>query len=104
MENVRPIDANAAKALIKDFAKAIACENGGVDNYTFVLKEAYDIVSEAQTLDYAPVRHAHWIENQDGGVCSDCWNGLKVYKKIRPMIVFCPFCGAKMDGGKNDES
>lgn len=89
MENVRPIDANSIH-----YTRVLAQK--GLD----MELAAKSSIESMPTLDYEPVRHAHWIENQDGGVCSDCRNGLKVYKKIRPMIVFCPFCGDKMDGGK----
>lgn len=49
------------------------------------------------TVDAVPVVHGKWIDTKDGGVCSMCKSGLKIYKKIRPLISFCPFCGARMD-------
>lgn len=45
-----------------------------------------------------PVVHAPWIETKDGGVCGRCRSGMKQYKRIRYLIAWCPFCGAKMDG------
>ena len=52
---------------------------------------------EAPTIDAEPVRHGKWIDTNDGGICSMCKSGLKIYKKIRPLISFCPFCGARME-------
>ena len=49
------------------------------------------------TVDAEPVRHGKWIDTNDGGICSMCKSGLKIYKKIRPLISFCPFCGARME-------
>jgi len=98
MENVRPIDANELSETLEIARGQYIAEGEYVSAalascFAGILREE----SMTPTLDCESVRHAHWIENQDGGVCSDCRNGLKVYKKIRPMIVFCPFCGAKME-------
>ena len=61
--------------------------------------------------DVVPVRHAHWIENEDYSLtCSACGHttyetvrearGDGVYEVLDPY--FCPKCSAKMDGGKNE--
>ena len=54
-------------------------------------------LNEMDIVDAVPVVHGKWIDTKDGGVCSMCKSGLKIYKKIRPLISFCPFCGARMD-------
>lgn len=56
-----------------------------------------DDVTRLLSLDAEPVRHGKWIDTNDGGICSMCKSGFKIYKKIRPLISFCPFCGAKME-------
>lgn len=43
---------------------------------------------------FTPVRHGRWLLD---GRCSECWvNPLTTGK------VYCPNCGAKMDGGKEE--
>ena len=48
-------------------------------------------------LGYEKIRYGRWIEDEYGILrCSECQHG-KVYKTN-----YCPNCGAKMDGGEND--
>ena len=55
-------------------------------------------------VDAVEVVHGRWIG--ETGVymwrqnCSIC-NG-PVYNKMKPYYNYCPFCGAKMDGGNED--
>lgn len=51
----------------------------------------------AERTDVLEIKVGKWIDTKDGGVCSMCKNGLKIYKKIRPLISFCPFCGTRME-------
>ena len=47
-----------------------------------------------------PVKHGRWIINSDGYYpqCSECMNE----PQGRIMTNFCPNCGAKMDGDRDD--
>lgn len=87
---MRPIDADALKERAKEME--IFMPYGG-DGTTMAV-EVYSI-DNMPTLDYAPVRHGEWIE---GLKCSECGN----VDWTKPN--FCPYCGAKMDGGKKDEN
>ena len=52
--------------------------------------------------DVQEIKHGEWIMtcNGDYYYCSECLN----YKKpIDREFFYCPNCGAKMDGGKEDE-
>ena len=63
---------------------------------------AYDVIM-LPTEDVAPVRHGHWETNSDRPdslICSVCKCGFDMWK--HDPHNFCPNCGAKMDGGKND--
>lgn len=52
------------------------------------------IHGEAELVEYAPVVHGRW---KPGSVCSVCdMQALDWYK-------FCPNCGARMDGGADDD-
>lgn len=49
------------------------------------------------------VKHGHWIEDIDLLChirCSECDNGIDWRNAKKPN--YCPNCGAKMDGDKND--
>lgn len=58
-------------------------------------------VSDAPTADVAPVVHGQWVDNGISDFlfseCSVCGFacGLNIF-------FYCPYCGAKMDGGDND--
>lgn len=56
-----------------------------------------DELEEAETEDVAPVVHAHWKEDGEVCVCSNCgeehaWGGYRAD--------YCDVCGAKMDEGE----
>ena len=71
---------------------------------------AQDLLDQAPLVDAEPVRHGQWetkeyttedsfddwivIHHEE--VCSECGKGQGERSK------FCPNCGAKMDGGKQD--
>ena len=78
------------------------------------MKSMYDAISldgmikalnDAPTVDAVEVVHGHWIECE-GTVCSVC---NKHFFTDGPWAVancranYCPNCGAKMDGGNEDE-
>lgn len=67
---------------------------------------AEDAVNEAPTVDAEPVRHGKWIGTEFDGYA----DGVPVYyewkcsacgcivEEEEPTWIFCPNCGAKMDG------
>lgn len=73
------------------------------DNVLMIREEAYDAVhaiiekiNNAPTVDAEPVRHGHWIENDNGTyTCSECqaWIPNEQHYYAR----YCLHCGAKMD-------
>ena len=62
-------------------------------------------VSEAPTIDAEPVRHGTWKLINTPSMfmrmleCSGCKGRVGTTVKTN----YCPHCGAKMDGGENDE-
>lgn len=77
------------------------------------LYDAIDNVKNLPSADVMPVRHGHWIEkntNKDGThniYCNECGEYIKSKGHanswyVRHALLYCPNCGAKMDGG-NDE-
>ena len=73
-------------------------ENGHVP-LPVILQNIMDIPA----ADVAPVRHGRWECNKPCPVCGgDRFEGLDadIWADWEPP--YCPNCGAKMDGGKND--
>lgn len=75
-----------------------------------VEKEKYDrllenslIVSTAlqeyQKADVAPVVHGYWDSDGHTVACSNC-HTLNLHQRAWE---YCPYCGAKMDGGDGDD-
>lgn len=59
------------------------------------------IVRNAPAINAAPVVHGEWIElheenGHEVGTCSHC-------RHVRIVDNYCPNCGAKMDGGNDND-
>ena len=99
---VRPIDANALCAILE--AKA---DMALVPEYKHAFLNVQEMVNTMPTIVAEPVRHGHWIKVLGGNGlvstirCSECDNC------DNPSYIqgnYCWFCGAKMDGEKDDEN
>ena len=68
---------------------------------------AMNAIDEIPAADVAPVRHGHWIEQENWApddyyyTCSACGEDYNTIDGT-PDYNFCPHCGAKMDE-KEDE-
>lgn len=81
---------------------------GRADSPPFTLltpEEFAEYLYELPAADVAPVVHGRWVTHYRSGTpvaegyvstCCDMWNNHKRN--------YCPSCGAKMDGGDNDEA
>lgn len=59
------------------------------------------VVKEQPTVDAVPVVHGRWIAQDSGRtrfMCSECKS-----KNHHGHENYCPNCGARMDGGENNE-
>ena len=74
--------------------------------------ECEQIIEQAPTADVAEVKHGFWKKSQFSGrsgfysvrdvICSECGiYSTFLQHEIRPDY-YCPNCGAKMDGGKEE--
>lgn len=68
----------------------------------------FDAIKNAPTVDAVPVKHGHWIEEDEEIIeykCSEC--GVYQYGNFGEILNgefhFCPNCGAKMDVERKDE-
>ena len=91
-------------------ADALRCE---IDGCSF--ESGYDagkvliMIAEAPTVDAVEVVHGRWVDNMvRNWHCSVC--GKKVPRQVYfdgycydDKLNYCPNCGAKMDGGNEDE-
>ena len=60
-------------------------------------------IMDIPAADVSPVRHGRWETNSDRPdslICSVCKCGFDMWK--HDPHNYCPNCGSKMDGGKND--
>lgn len=60
-----------------------------------------EFIQSRPTIDAEPVRHGRWEEYEIPHIicCSECDWGTGVDERSN----YCPNCGAKMDGGNNDD-
>ena len=69
----------------------------GYEYYLGALHDVADDLRQIPTIDAVPVVHGEWKEAPTAWRCSVCeCDAPHTYPH-------CPFCGAKMDGGKEDE-
>lgn len=99
-KEVRLIDANVL--LEKQYN--IDTWNTAIGDFGLPVVEVYDI-QDAPTIEAEPVRHGEWKKAELGGVnhckCSKC--DYPVTEGEAEVFAFCPRCGAKMDGGSDND-
>lgn len=70
----------------------------------------YTTEMELPTVDAELVRHGKWLKQDDGRVgsywirftCSECGEITAETIMGEPRYVYCPMCGARMDGDETD--
>ena len=95
--NVRPIDANALR---EELTTLNVILGGKLIFHPEARKSVLEAIEMRETLDYAPVVHGEWIRQDDTYTkfqCGECKS-----KNFDRRWVFCPLCGAKMDGEKEN--
>ena len=108
MANERLIDANALDEKLEILKVRFKAQgrDSVADDYNFV----QTVLSTAPTVDAVPVVPGEWstIEDDYTGMtaleCSECKQEYW-FEDEPPMKIYryCPNCGAKMDGGENNE-
>ena len=102
---MRLIDADAL------LESGICAEYGYNDNGLLLIpmRDVTNSIRNAPTIDAEPVRHGRWLYNSyptvwyghsepPEWVCSEC------EERAYNTYDYCPHCGAKMDGGEDDEN
>lgn len=98
----RYIDANKLYTRVKEktnpYGKPTLDYESGV--------KVLDMIKEAPTADVVEVRHGEWIVHEEDGYwhydCPFCDDGFVIKMKMPTPPNYCENCGAKMDGGKNE--
>ena len=84
-------------------------DSGRRDGWTTSLssEEAADYLAEylddIPTADVAPVKHGEWEEIRDAYRQLEGWMCKKCGRETKAKENYCPNCGAKMDGGENND-
>lgn len=79
------------------------CEDGDGEGACAEVCRFAESVSNTPTLDYEPVRHGEWKETGCNTFCRSCGEKplYDYFGKIK-LSHYCPNCGTKMDGGKDN--
>lgn len=74
-----------------------------------IIAEAFeDLANELEDFpaaDVAPVRHGRWVMSSDRPdtiICTCCDSAFDVWKADIKRHHYCPNCGARMEGAKNE--
>ena len=75
---------------------------------TLMFYEIEDVLEDVEPADVVPVVHGKWIPQKGGGLCCSECGGYALdepdgnFIHVAVPSKFCPNCGARMDGGKED--
>ena len=79
-----------------DVHKAFQPKYAPAINRTFAV-----MIDSVPAADVVEVRHGRWIKHIDHYDCSACADSC--WDDSAPEYSYCPNCGAKMNGGQDDE-
>lgn len=66
--------------------------------------DIYKTIMHIQREHAKEIIHAEWWDYGTYLECSECGATYDVKAENKPDYRYCPFCGAKMDGGLKDEN
>lgn len=85
------------------------------EHFILGIESVLEYVEQLPTADVAPVAHGRWVVKIDAlgreyTVCSACNSNFRIKQDSGRLLrvdlrgfCFCPNCGAKMDGGADDD-
>lgn len=82
-------------------AAAIGCLGNSPSEMCMPWSEVERMLRALPAVDAVPVTHGYWKDNGNGTVsCSRCATWFP--KEREPYLLFCGYCGAKMDGEQKE--
>lgn len=92
-----------------NFDMSIECEPGELPAVMEGMVRVMDYIKKLPAADVVEVVHGEWLPhvnpmNDDDWACSNCgmYFCFEAGDPIANETNFCPYCGAKMDGGDHD--
>lgn len=105
MEIVKPIDGIKLYKCMEEVTRYTPADIYSEQYKRNIAVVALKCIKEAPAIDYVPVIHAHWIEEEIVGArkltCSHCNSNL--YASDDWNVPYCWQCGAKMDEESEDK-
>ena len=97
------IEREALMRRIKEIHCAECDSYHGVRCRACWVDDTLDYIDSESAADVAPVMHGQWVDN---GIPDSILNGCSVcgFTCGSSSFFYCPNCGARMDGGKDDEA
>lgn len=103
------------KKEIADLKRTIKCGNSDyLTGYICALSVVEEMITEQPVADVQPMKHGRWITSEittDSGYtsCSCCHSeyyigDLQNLEGDNDFVMYCPNCGARMDGAQNIET
>lgn len=89
------------EALLQDIKKLDRVRNILSPVQHFLDVEVFSCINQSPAADVEEVKHGRWIEKIGRAMCSVCADECWSYSAME--YNYCPNCGAKMDGGKENE-
>lgn len=106
-KNIRLIDANEIANGINQYFCNVCSSLDGERCRDCEINEVLRLIDNTPTVEAEPVKHGRWLNRiqKDGTTigqhnvkyCSEC--GYVIFTKVDN---YCPSCGTRMDGDKND--
>lgn len=100
-DEVKLIDRDEVGAKIQAMYIRREMDYGGENEFCRGMRKALRIIEDAPTIEAEPVKHGHWVnEGFLDMYCSNCGETPDSESGSCPMPTdFCPYCGARMNGG-----
>ena len=83
--------------MVEYISREAVCNALNSEGYTKNMR-VHKKVLNIPAADVVEVRHGRWYLDNGCAFCSECKNSFD--PKIKSQALFCPRCGAKMDGGQ----
>lgn len=105
---MRLIDAEKLQRVFNEVSTSIMREPKMTKDIEHIVRACImttEIINDAPTIEAEPVKHGRWIKKLTYVYCSCCqisWT-KSFTESLRRTYKYCPNCGARMDGGVEND-